>query len=624
MLQSTTKSKGLCPKLKGLYNNNMKFFKNIITAMSLFSTALFSLVVHANEPIPSVNVNGDENGVSIQNSVIYLIDESARLTAEQVWNKQAEFKINQNNTAWLANTEGSVWTKTIIANTTDQAIEVNIEYPFHQYPQVILFHRLLDSDTVFSRANSNVNTSADRNVPFPRPTFSLSLAANQSKEILLETYSDFATPRFTEFRLWSTPKLFQASNTEHIIFGLVVGLILLSALVSFALFKFLKERFFVWYSLFAISSVPVLGLTTGVLSTVIPGLDYHPLGTISMVVMMAAGIQFIRVYSNASYHSLKADKLLHFTLTIVLLALPFAIIGFHEIAMKIQQLAVFTFPVAIITAVYCGMLGEKQMSTMVLAKTLFFITLMVTNLQAWGFIKPSYGVIFLPTLGMVAQLICLIWAMYYKAKIHYTEGSVEDLSTISDAYEQAYALQEQVKQQNQMLKAAKEQAEFEARTDMLTHLPNRRAFMNLAKMAIAQANRQGKPLSFIAFDIDNFKLINDQYGHPAGDKTLKEVSDLTRSIIRASDFCGRIGGEEFMIGCHNNSLGDAYNLAERIRKAIESCVITFDKFEFSTTVSLGLAQVEEDDTLDSVIKKADEAMYISKEGGKNKVTHYAA
>lgn len=602
----------------------MKFFKYIIKTISLYSVIFFSLQLHANEHIPNINVQGNENGISIQHSVVYLIDKSSRLTAEQVWNKHADFKKNIDNNAWLASTEGSVWTKTIIANSTDKAIEINIEYPFHQYPTMLLYQRLLNSPLAFDKADSDISTSADTTVPFLRPTFSLSLAANESKEVLIETYSDIATPRFTEFRLWSTPKLFQASNTEHIIFGMVVSFILLTALLSLALFKFLKERFFLWYSLFSISSVPVLGLTTGVFSTFAPGLEYYPLGTISMVVMMAAGIQFIRAYSNASYHSIKADKLLHFTLTLVLLALPFAIIGFHELAMQIQQLAVFTFPVAIITAFYCGMLGEKQMSTMVLAKTLFFITLMVTNLQTWGFIKPTYGLVFLPTIGMVAQLICLIWAMYNKAKIHYTEGSAQDLSTISDAYEQAYALQEQVKQQNQMLKAAKEQAEFEARTDMLTQLPNRRAFMNLAKMAIAQASRQAKPLSFIAFDIDNFKLINDQYGHPAGDKTLKEVSNLTRSIIRASDFCGRIGGEEFMIGCHNNSLGDAYNLAERIRKAIEGCVITFDEFEFSTTVSIGLAQVEEDDTLDSVIKKADEAMYTSKSAGKNKVTHYAA
>ncbi|WOH36501.1 diguanylate cyclase [Thalassotalea fonticola] len=604
---------------------NNKFFNYLLRSVLLVFICLSSLPSFSAEERTVLLVHGNENGTSIKGPVQYLLDEQSSLTAEQVWQKVNYFKESSAEESWLGNIAGSVWNKFIITNGSDSVVVIHIEYPYHQPSTVVLYQRTLDSEENFSSTkNSLFESAADRSIAFPRVALPLELKPHESVEVLLETFSDVATPRFAEFRIWSTKAIVKASNVEHVIFTIVVSFIIISAFISLALFNFLKEKFFMWYSLFAISSLPVLGLTTGILNLYVPNLGYHPLGTISMIIMMAAGIQFMRVYSNASYHSIKADKVMHLTLTLVLIALPVAIIGFHELAMKIQQLAIFTFPAAIIAAVYCGSLGEKKITTMVLAKTLFFMILLSTNLQAWGWVSPSYGLVFLPTIGMLAQLICLIWAMYGKAIAHYNYGSTEDLDTVSNAYEKAYALQEQVKQQNQMLKAAKEQAEFEARTDMLTSLPNRRAFMNLAKMAIAQANRQEKPLAFIAFDIDNFKLINDQYGHPAGDQTLKEVGDLTRSIIRASDFCGRIGGEEFMIGCHNNSLGDAYNLAERIRKAIEECIITFDGTEFSTTVSLGLAQVEEGDTLEEVIKKADEAMYLSKAGGKNKVTNYAA
>lgn len=574
-----------------------------------------------------VQVDGSESGTSIHESIQYLIDVESELTVQQVSASNSFQSVSglNNGNSWLGKIEGSVWTRVILNNSTENVIEVNFEYPFIQPSTVYLHSRTFLTDNDFITKESDIrNTSNNRAIATPRLSIPLTLAPNESKEVILETFSDIPTPRFSSFRIWSTKALVKASNIEHIIFGMVISFTLFSAIVSLIFYKFINEKFFIWYSLFAVSSIPVLGLTTGILNLYIPNLDYHPLGTISMVVMMAAGIQFIRAYSNAAYHSIKADKLLHLTLTLVLAALPLAIIGFHDLAMQIQQLAIFIFPVAIITAIYCGVLGEKQMSTMVLAKTLFFITLMVTNLQAWGWIKPSYGLVFLPTIGMVAQLTCLIWAMYFKARTHHFEGSLEDQNTITDAYQQAYALQEQVKEQNQMLKTAKEQAEFEARTDMLTHLPNRRAFMNLAKMAIAQASRQNKPLSFIAFDIDNFKLINDQYGHPAGDETLKIFAELTREIIRASDFCGRIGGEEFMIGCHNNRIGDAHYLAERLRKSIEECVIKFDGCEFSTTVSVGIAEVVDGDDLEAVIKKSDEAMYISKTQGKNKVTHYAA
>lgn len=601
-------------------------FKHLIKLIALSLSLLISTHCYAADLQPALSVSGNENGASIHGSTQYLIDTSSSLSAEQVsTSKMLSQQANDDNSSWLGKVAGSVWTRVILTNNTDHDITVNLEYPFTHPATISLYARTLGSTREFSTIKNDIReTSSNRAIATPRISLPVVLPGHQSKEVLLESFSDVATVRFTEYRIWSTTALVNASNIEHIIFSIVICFTLLSAFISFVLFKFLKEKFFVWYSLFAISSIPVLGLSTGILNLYIPNLDYHPLGTMSMVVMMAAGIQFIRIFSNSSYHSLKADKLLHLSLTLVLTALPVAIIGFHELAMQIQQLAVFTFPVAIIASIYCGVLGEKQLTTMILAKTLLFVILLATNLQAWGWVTPSYGLIFLPTIGMFAQLCCLVWAMYSKARVHYFDGSLQAQNTATDAYEKAYALQEQVQQQNQALKVAKEQAEFEARTDMLTQLPNRRAFMNLAKMAIAQATRQNKPLSFIAFDIDNFKLINDEYGHPAGDETLRVFSELTRQIIRASDFCGRIGGEEFMIGCHNNHIGDANYLAERIRKNIEECIITFDDFEFSTTVSIGIAQVEPDDDLESVIKKSDEAMYNSKTRGKNRVSHYAA
>ncbi|QBY04454.1 diguanylate cyclase [Thalassotalea sp. HSM 43] len=601
--------------------NRVKSFYQALVVILLFSIAKQGF---ANSLNNEIFVDGSEHGQSLSIKGNYYLDEASDLTAQQVWQQRSQFQVNDDSNAWLDEISGSVWSYYTVSNRSDSEVTVYFEYPYHQPATLALYQKQPSSAEFIRQKTSQFETGGDRAMAIARVTLPVVLQANESKQILVESYSDIGTARFTDFRLWSTKAIVKATNLEHLIFAAVVTFILLSSLISFGLYKFLKEKFFFWYSLFAVSSIPVMGLSTGILNLYVAGLDYHPLGTISMVVMMAAGIQFIRVYSNASYHSLLADKAMHLTMVLVLLGLPVAIIGFHELAMQIQQIAIFTFPVAIIAAIYCGSLGEKQITTMVLAKLLFFVVLISTNLQAWGWVKPSYGLVFLPTIGMLGQLICLIWAMYSKALVHVKEGSAEEINTINDAYERAFELQEQVKQQNQMLKAAKEQAEFEARTDMLTHLPNRRAFMNLAKMAIAQAVRQEKPLSFIAFDIDNFKTINDQYGHPAGDKTLKEVGDLTRSIIRASDFCGRIGGEEFMIGCHNNSMGDAYHLAERIRKAIENHVIVYEDMEFSTTVSIGLAQLSEEDDLESVIKKADEAMYLSKSNGKNKVTHYAA
>ncbi len=604
--------------------NEIKCLLRIICGLCVL---LFAQTSAANNSLLQIGINGDEEGVSIHRSTYYLIDPDSTYTAEQISaaNNLSSYKQLVDSNSWVKQTRGSVWTRVILKNTQDTEININLEYPFNQPSTVYLYHRTLHSNDQFEKLKTDIrDTSSNRSVPAPRLTLPLTLTPLETKEVILETFSDIATPRFTEFRVWSNQAIMEASNIEHIIFGMVSCFIVIAALISAFVYHVLKEKFFIWFSLFAISSVPVLGLTTGIINLYIPNLDYHPLGTISVVVMLATGIQFIRAYSNVAFHSLKTDKLLHIAVMLVLSTIPIAVIGFHELAMQVQQLALFIFPVAVIAAIYCGVQGEHSITTMVLAKTLFFITLMVTNLQAWGWVSPSYGIVFLPTIGMVAQLVCLIWAMYSRANYQFELSSNDNIESITHAYEKAFALQERVREQNQKLKAAKEQAEFEARTDMLTQLPNRRAFMNLAKMAIAQSHRMQQPLSFISFDIDNFKRINDEYGHPAGDETLKVIAALTRHIIRASDFCGRIGGEEFMIGCHNNSAVDAQHIAERLRRKIAETIVYFDGLSFSTTISVGIATVEPNDDLESLIKKSDMAMYDSKTTGKNKVTLYAA
>ena len=600
---------------------SMTFYKlTIITLISILYCA--TSFAQTPEILPSINVTPNEIGRSIQYSGQSIIDKSSTLTPEDV-SSSITLDYRTEKQFWLNDTDGSVWSKLVLSNNTDADFTTYLEYPFYQPTKVIFYYRLLNSSSPFQKIENDLMDSRyDRSIAFPRLTVPLPLKSQQSYEVIIESFSDVATPRFTEFRLWSINNLIIASNFEHIIFGVIFSFILLSATGCFILFKLLKEDFFLWYSLFALSSLPVLGFTSGILNLYIPNLDYHPLGTISMVILMATAVHFIRAYCHVSFYSIKADKILHFYATLILIALPIAIIGLHEIAMKIQLYTLFAFPITILMALFCGYRGEKQIKTLLLSFVIFYLILLNTNLQVLGFIEPTHDLVFLPTIGMIVQLSFVLWAMYSKAKVHHYDGTRKDLNLITDAYKEAFALQEKVKTQNELLKQAKEHAEFEARTDMLTHLPNRRAFMSLATMAMSQSIREKNPLCFLGFDIDNFKHINDEYGHPAGDAMLKRVGDVIRDVIRSSDFCGRIGGEEFMIGCHSNNAKDADFLGERLRKAIEDSVVIYNGRSFSATVSIGIAELAQGDNLDSLMKKADDAMYYSKTHGKNQVTHY--
>lgn len=163
--------------------------------------------------------------------------------------------------------------------------------------------------------------------------------------------------------------------------------------------------------------------------------------------------------------------------------------------------------------------------------------------------------------------------------------------------------------------------------DGLTGLYNHRVFQERLRQEINRRNRTGKPLSLIMLDIDNFKHLNDTYGHQAGDAVLKELAELIMSQSRCNtiDTCCRYGGEEFAIITPELELHTAFVVAERLRKVVEnnSFEIGDKGQEVKITISLGVAGISGSDDLspEELIKKADEALYLSKRSGKNCVNY---
>lgn len=154
--------------------------------------------------------------------------------------------------------------------------------------------------------------------------------------------------------------------------------------------------------------------------------------------------------------------------------------------------------------------------------------------------------------------------------------------------------------------------------DYLTKLNNRKSYTENIEKLITNYRRYKTPFSILTYDIDNFKQINDKYGHRIGDAVLIEMSKLIKSHIRDSDHIFRIGGEEFIILLNNTQIDKAKLVAEKIRYSVEHNLKTIkDK---TITISIGLTEVKENDTEDSIFQRADKYLYMSKNSGKNKTT----
>jgi len=162
-----------------------------------------------------------------------------------------------------------------------------------------------------------------------------------------------------------------------------------------------------------------------------------------------------------------------------------------------------------------------------------------------------------------------------------------------------------------------QQALSSAMKDELTGCGNRRALQSSLHRETERALRHKYPLSIMMIDIDHFKAINDSYGHPCGDTVIKDLATLLKKQCRQSDLCFRYGGEEFLIILDESDCKQSLAAAERIRKHIMHSEVLHEAARIKYTVSIGVACFNAGDTLDQLMTRADQALYRSKNSGRN-------
>lgn len=213
------------------------------------------------------------------------------------------------------------------------------------------------------------------------------------------------------------------------------------------------------------------------------------------------------------------------------------------------------------------------------------------------------------------ELIARVANMIRLSKQHETIKSKNAL--LEEEIRQHRITLDKLKLSQQFLEKSLAENERLARLDMLTELPNRRACIENFDKMLSLATRKGMTIGLAIADLDHFKSINDNYGHDCGDRVLVEAAKVFRQAIRESDFVGRWGGEEFVFYFMDVGAEAFAVVSEKIRKSIDKHTVVFGCNTLSFSVSIGGCIVTED--LDQAVKMADEALYVSKSRGRNRV-----
>ncbi|NDV24632.1 sensor domain-containing diguanylate cyclase [Desulfovibrio sp. JC022] len=276
---------------------------------------------------------------------------------------------------------------------------------------------------------------------------------------------------------------------------------------------------------------------------------------------------------------------------------------------------------------FCGPAGKANLSLKITDKNEepHFIDMSVANIAA--------------SCDTPENCICIIQDVTSEKEAeHHREKLIEELMEVKELQEdnaaqlatllheldeKNYALEQEIterKKAEQKLKESEERFKNLSITDQLTGLFNRRHMLDVAEKEIFKSRNTGHPLSVMLMDVDDFKMFNDTYGHAAGDDILEAIGLIIRNNIRGRDKAFRYGGEEFMVILPETNGLEAIKVAESIRTALAA-------FEYRPaneepvykTISIGVAEFSNDESLEKVIKRADDNMYRCKIKGKNRV-----
>ncbi|GGF73780.1 ligand-binding sensor domain-containing diguanylate cyclase [Alteromonas lipolytica] len=228
--------------------------------------------------------------------------------------------------------------------------------------------------------------------------------------------------------------------------------------------------------------------------------------------------------------------------------------------------------------------------------------------------------------ALLLSMIALIFIMHRlrlkNLRIRAAELSSQVAKKTYELKQQADHLRAIDQERSALLQELKQQAhefELQARSDKLTGLANRRAFDEALIRECARARRQDVPLCVALLDIDHFKLINDNHNHSIGDKVLKQLAEEVSQHCREEDLLARWGGEEFVLLLPNCNEEAAHVICERIRIAIDESDYTSVAADITLSISIGITCYQDSDSLEQFVTRADEALYLAKQNGRNQV-----
>lgn len=570
--------------------------------------------------------------IRLQPAIHYLRDSSRRMSPDQVLAQRSDMQsAAAQRDINFSYTRDRVWLLFELVGDPEQTSDWVIEMLYPSLDRVSLYHQGADGWEV--QRSGDVLPSSERSLSHRTAAFSLQLAAGERRVFLLSGES--AGSLSLDALIWPAESFRAHSNRAHIILAAYLGMILALGGYNLLLFFALREPSFLLYVLFIASfgtgAMAINGLGPYYLWPDAGEIGNRILPT-SIILATTVAALFTRSFLDvrqqapAWFRLLSGATLVGAILTLGSLLLP--------VQLALQTMSVFGLTVTlmlIICGIHCILLGVPGARIFVLAWGLMMTGAVLLALRNFALIPNNFVTLYSVQIGSALEMLLLSFGLAARFNELKRQKEIAQTTALNAQRQHVHALQQhervleqRVAERTRELEHANQQLENMAMQDVLTGLANRAGLNRHLQKALARAERNQQQLALLMIDLDNFKPVNDVFGHAFGDRVLQEVAHRLQAAARASDFVARLGGDEFIVvseGLHPGN--DAHAVAERVLDALTQPIM-LDGQQIQIGASIGVSHATGPELLaDELLRQADQAMYARKRQGRSGISYYS-
>jgi len=544
--------------------------------------------------------------------------------------QKVDFNQSSSNKISLGYSNNEIWFRVKIHNNTSSKKKIVLEF-------TEIFHEVVDlytvSDKIIHKKNGLQVTFEKREIQESNPSFFIDFTAQETKSIYLKVSSSHGI--FGAIELKSEKVFNQDVQIKKYIYLAYLVAITTIILYNLIYFFYFKDRIYLYYItyvlLFATWIANFKGLTFSFIN-----MEMYSILQLIVPLFFIAFILFSQAILETSKKYQKLHKVFNGIIYIAIITILWMVIapksGFYFMNLV-------SIPLLLVTLIMSIWLLNKQnimTNIYIPALAVYVVGMISMAFLALGYLPYSKTLSNLLVFVSIIEIILFSILLAYRINLVRQESLESREQLLEQQKTESTRLFHTVGEKTKELHRAKKAIEEELRkkielekhlqhlasTDPMTELYNRRAFFDISNLEVSGAKSNEEHLTCLVIDIDHFKRINDTYGHDVGDKVITAVSKLMVLNTRTKDHIGRIGGEEFAVLMPKTNSEAAYQIADRLRENISKHTIAVDGHEaIKITVSIGLSTLTNDnnETIHTLLKRADTALYKAKNNGRNQV-----